>query len=416
MKKKLFSLMVAAFAVGNLLVSCSDSEATDLYGDRPVYKTLDEDAKELIAENGQVFAFDVMSNAYTLSTENDNICLSPYSAFMSLCALANGNEGDARIAVLNEMGFNGMFDVSLLNEYIGETNKKIVFGPDMTDFSASCQHLSSLWFDSETEVENGFADILKNHYSTEILARSPKGGDGLSLMNEWVRTHKAVRLDDFIKTPIEDDMALIDLLLFHGNWTNPFSKKSTCPLIFKNNDGTESAVNAMRLDRPAKYLYGYDEECEMLALPFSSSESVRLYVLMPRSGVEFGSFFRNLSRDKFMELKEGAVSRKVDLRMPPFSVTSRFNLLSLLPNGNREISLNKVVPEEGSVSMTCIPHMGHMEIGLTETYYNPSMPEAEDYSVAGDDSVSVSVDRPFVYILEHEETGVFIMMGCVVKM
>ena len=82
----------------------------DLYGERPVYKTLDEDAKELIAENGQVFAFDVMSNAYTLSTENDNICLSPYSAFMSLCALANGNEGDARIAVLNEMGFNGMFD------------------------------------------------------------------------------------------------------------------------------------------------------------------------------------------------------------------------------------------------------------------------------------------------------------------
>lgn len=420
--KRILIRPVFGFAMAVALFACDEDDNV------PGYVDPDDDnpgkieltATELEAvEKCNDFGFKLLNVVNSSEAfVNDNILLSPVSFNYAFSMLANGANGETREQIVKALGY----DVITINE-MNDLNNKMTGELDRLDAKVILNFANSVWAKPAVPVNEVFVSSLANYYDAD--ARLIYDNSFISDINAWCSAKTNGRITEFMT---EEDkvpsFALFNAVYFKGQWNKAykFDTKNTKEGYFNDSQGSRSVAKFMRQE--GWLTYSETPTMQKCELPFGNT-SFRASFILPKEDVSIEQALDNLANGDWKQLREpyrpepphGLVY--VALSLPKFKIETdvEFNqFMSALgmPDVLSEdadysnitdayIEINKVkqkatfeITEEGAEASAVT--------GITgETLPGP------DYVK----KITMTFDRPFIYVVYEHSTGVILFAGCV---
>jgi serine protease inhibitor len=416
-KLRSIALALSMISMSIIVASCSSDEPENKYQDRPTPAELNDEARGLLATSENELAVKLLQSVCNIAGTNENVCFTPYSAFMTLSMLANADDGSTRTLMLNDLGLNGEFKLSVLNQY----NKEIL------DSIANNNHEIldvlhtyipiSLWHSNSLAIASDYSKLLSDYYNATDVEESPAGEGGKDAVNKWVNNNSVQWSGTQFWNKTIDDLATLVVPIFVSKtWTFPFSDKNSYALNFENIDGTVSGLSGMGYDVLVPIEHSKFDGVEMLALPYGYKKEMVMYVIMPSKGTDFGAFVKSLNAETIGDWISNLQKERIYLTMPRFSANFQYNLRELLSDKSGDWTFNKLL-SSNSISLQNIPNAGYLEVGLNGNGLDNYVARPAITDKEFDSSYThIMVDRPFVYMITYPDTKTVLVSGYVTKL
>ena len=378
------------------------------------------DMRDLVAGNS-VFAFDLYQ---ALSAEDGNLFYSPYSISLALAMTYAGARRETEQQMANTLhfilsqdrlhsAFNGL-DLELGGR--GEGAK----GTDEEGFRLNI--VNALWGQEDFEFLSEFLDLVAENYGAgmRLLDFINVPEDSRVVINDWISEQTEGRIEDLIPEGVIDELTrlvLTNAIFFNAAWLNPFEESQTKDGAFHLLDGGEVTAPMMR--KTAGFGLAEGDGYQAVELPYDGGE-LSMVILLPDTR-QFEGFEDSLDADLVRTITEGLVPTRLDLTMPKFEFASDFGLKDTLGSMGMPVafisSFGPCTAETADFSgMT-----GSCELFIKEVVHKAfvSVDEAGTEAAAatavviGIESLppSVTIDRPFVFLIRDIKTGAILFVG-----
>ena len=377
-----------------------------------------EEASSLAAGNS-AFAFDLYS---TLGAEDGNLFFSPYSISTALAMTYAGAAGETADQMAGTLHFDLPGDAlhAAFNAYALDLEARAKADVDGTPFELSIAN--SLWGQDGFAFRPEFLDLLAENYAAGMrlvdFVADPEASR--RVINQWVSDETRKKIEDLIPEGAIDDMTrlvLANAIYFKASWMSAFDPDATASEAFHRLSGDSVDVPMMHADE--SYRYGIGDGYQAIDLPYQSGD-MSMVVLLPDEG-RFEAFEDALGPDLLEQILGQMTYGQVRLGLPRFTYESAFSLKDALEglgmtdafdpdradfsgmDGNRDLYIGSVlhkafvaVDEEGTEAAAATAVI----MGLT------SAPAGEP--------ITITVDRPFIYLIRDGQTGAILFFGRVV--
>ncbi len=358
------------------------------------------------------FAFDLLENLPM--EEGENALLSPLSALACLGMITGGADGETLAQLEEALGMDEETLTKSLYAYISGlyTGKNCKF-----------QMANSIWTkdsDGRFHVNEDFLQKNADWYGAEIY-RAPFDGGTLSDVNNWVKKNT----DGMIKKMLDEldpdtVMLLINTLVFDAKWQDEYEKQQIADYTFTAYDGTEKKVSMMNSGESV-YLeldgaIGFAKNYEGGKYSFVG--------LLPEEEKDIYEFARNIDGEDFLEMWDNQSRRTVNVRIPEFSYDDDFSLnetlqamgvADLFDVGAADLSRLGSY-EDGNLYCSAVKQKTHIEVNRNGTKAAAvTWGEIKCGSAAPMDPINIYLDRPFVYAIVDNATGLPMFVGVVVN-
>ena len=285
---------------------------------------------------------------------------------------------------------------------------------------------NSVWMNKGTtwaaNINSDFLTPAKDYYSGEIYEADFDGQADkvVQNVNNWVSDNTNKMIPEILKEiPGGTVMMLINAVYFEGKWDTPFTEDKTFQSSFYGTD-KESVVDMMHL-YGEHFAYMDNGEIKGITLPYDG-DNVVMKVFMPTADDgDINELFDKLSNEekqKLIDSLDDASNVEINtLQLPKFtdeqSIDGLDDILknmgiqsaylesadfSKIADGIAVSSVNhkaKVIVDENGTKAAA-----ETDIMIKET---AMMPSEETYNFI--------VDKPFVYVIEDQSTGMILFMG-----
>lgn len=411
MKKITVKLMCVLFTLVLLLtsVSCAQVKAGALSGgytrNQTGEATVTDDFETAMAN----FSLELFRR--TLSEDRENDLISPLSAMMCLALLANGADGETRAQMEAALGMR-MEDLN----------------PALYAFAASTQghengkvsYANSIWFrdDGSISVKKSFLQTNADWYGAQVY-KEPFDSATVDKINQWVRENTMDMIDSIVeKVSPETVMYLFNALAFDAKWSDPYTVYEVKDRTFTNADGSKVTVDMM-LDEAYCYLLtdgatGFGKEYQGGAYSFVG--------LLPDEGIDVYDFAESLEGETWLAMWEERHHKEIDTGLPVFSYEAECGLIEAL----RAMGMTDVFDpsrsdlsalgssKNGALFCTAVQQKAVIEVN-TEGTRAAAITDAEVSNTSAyiGETKSVILDRPFVYAIVDNATGLPLFLGVV---
>lgn len=389
------------------------------YQQRIAYAAADEKAqatdKNLVAANTR-FAIKMLKELINEDTDK-NIFISPLSISTALAMTYNGAEGSTSEAMAETLEFTGMTMEELNQNYMN-----LIDSLENADADVQLSIANSVWMREEfaPSVKKSFTQQLENYYGSGLYTRDFSDPKTVEEINNWISTETNDKIDKMIEE-IDPQivMFLINAIYFKGDWTITFEEHKTHTDDFHLPDGSKVRVSYMRNNGDYKY---YDSSnYQAVRLPYGR-DKIAMYVLLPNEDVDIDSFIQTLNQDKLDEDFGGYTKVKVDIKLPKFKLEYGVKRLNdALKNLGMDIAFDPskanfegIAPVEppNNLYIEFVDHKAFVEVNEKGT-------EAAAATVVGVPSMTTTkiftVDRPFVFVIRDDRSGLILFMGKIVN-
>lgn len=356
-------------------------------------------------------------NMYSALPSDKNIFYSPYSIASALSMLDVGAGGITKEELEDTLG------ITNLDEWNDEM--KAYLSKDWSQ-NTFVNTANSIWMNKDTtwssNIEKDFLTPAKNYYSGEVYEADFVGQPDkvVQSVNNWVSTNTNKMIPEILKeVPGGTVMMLINAVYFEGKWDTPFTEDNTFQGKFYGTD-KESVVDMMHL-YGEHFTYIDNGEIKGITLPYDG-DSIVMKVFMPTADDgDINELFDKLSNEekqKLIDSLDDGRNVEIDaLQLPKFtdeqSIDGLDDILknmgiqsaysdsadfSKIADGIAVSSVNhraKVIVDENGTKAAA-----ETDIMIKET---AMMPSEETYNFI--------VDKPFVYVIEDQSTGMILFMG-----
>lgn len=426
MRKKLTALLLSACMCAGL-AACgrhtpnnnpehtrTDSSVTSLTGNITVTSAkTDVTSFDQLKDGINEFSM----NMYSALPSDKNIFYSPYSIASALSMLDVGAGGITKEELEDTLG------ITNLDEWNDEM--KAYLSKDWSQ-NTFVNTANSIWMNKDTtwssNIEKDFFTPAKNYYSGEVYEADFVGQPDkvVQSVNNWVSTNTNKMIPEILKeVPGGTVMMLINAVYFEGKWDTPFTEDNTFQGKFYGTD-KESVVDMMHL-YGEHFTYIDNGEIKGITLPYDG-DSIVMKVFMPTADDgDINELFDKLSNEekqKLIDSLDDGRNVEIDaLQLPKFtdeqSIDGLDDILknmgiqsaysdsadfSKIADGIAVSSVNhraKVIVDENGTKAAA-----ETDIMIKET---AMMPTEETYNFV--------VDKPFVYVIEDQSTGMILFMG-----
>lgn len=413
MKKILIATLCLLLVSSMLLAStgCARVSATELSAG---YTRLAE-GKPKVDENFTSAAAEFSLSLFlkTLDAEKGNQLISPLSVMLCLALLANGAEGETLQEMEDVLGM----DVDTLNASLYAYTTGLYNGENCKLGIAN-----SIWFrDSRTlVVKEDFLQTNADWYAAEVY-KSPFDASTVKDVNNWVKKNTDGMIDSILNRPPSEAtvMYLINTLVFDAKWQDKYEKSDIRDRVFKNADGTRTTVDMM-----------YSEESTVLFgetfLGFAKNYEGNAYsfvgLLPDDETADIYEFAASFTGEGWMEMWESRRTTAVDVGIPEFKYDSSVSLKETLYNMGMEDMFSIAdadfsrlgESEEGNIYCSSVEHKTFIDVSRNGTKAAAvTWITMECGSAAPMESYTVILDRPFVYAIVDNTTGLPLFIGVV---
>ena len=292
---------------------------------------------------------------------------------------------------------------------------------------------NSVWGQTRHPFLEGYTQSLENHYGAGLretdFGRDPGGATGE--INNWVAQETGDRIQDlFPEGSINSDTRLVlaNAVHFRANWSYQFAPRNTEQDTFNNLDGSTVPVAMMHQSATMPYHQGDGFQA---VIRFFDGYDTTSIIILPDQG-RYREVEETLDDDILREIWEARSSWDVDLKMPRLEMNGNIELTKLMGQlGMTDLFSETKADLSGMNGENCRKSPGnclHLDSALHRSFVRVDEKGTEAAAATGGGhAMSVSetpdypdaemwVDRPFIMIITHLETGVDLFTGRVTKM
>ncbi|MDE6484803.1 MAG: hypothetical protein K2L14_05370 [Duncaniella sp.] len=357
------------------------------------------DAHNIDKANG--FALDLFKKSF--AAEPENLCLSPVSVFAALAMSANGDNGAARNNVLDVLGY-GHDGLSELNIYCNAllTETRSLNG------TTDCEYANSLWYSPDVAINPVFASNIKNIFDADIFRTTLSDMNGMKEINRYISDHTHGLIPEFLTSPLDIRVAMINTTYFKGAWKEAFDKNLTARGSFRNLDGSVS--DAQYMHREGKIDYAATDGIQSIRLPYLG-DRFTMTIIMPEAEGDFDSMLSQLSAASLRNLDSQYKSTEALIGIPRFEASVSLELLDRL----NEMGLNNKgfngISENESFFIVTVRHGVRLIVDEEGT-------EAAGATMVGVENACpnfIIFENPFIYIIRDTISDTILFIGAVTK-
>lgn len=365
-------------------------------------------AEEAIALDFTGFGVDFLAAASQYAGDV-NMAVSPFSAHQMLSMIANVADETTKAQICEVLGTS---DAQACNSLAA----KYLSWLPAADSKVKLSIANSVWYKNQYTLNKNFGKVAEESYGATLFARDFTSAKLCDEVNGWYSKKTTGMIPEFYKSiNPEWNAILLNALYFNGEWAEPFDAKQTQKADFKGIHGT-TPVDMMATSIVTKYSATEHSQAVWLhygLLKFS------MVCMLPDEGVAINKF---LLSDDIKELFSKNWLANVDLKLPKFSI---------IPNGN--LPLNDIFTAMGvgnlsslqSVSLfenaqddrftiaqracVTVDEKGTVAAAVTGTIADsaPSSPK---------EHAEITFDRPFIFFIRENATGMILFAGKVVDL
>jgi serpin B len=357
------------------------------------------------------------------SVENEDVLVSPYSAFEALGMVYAGAGGKTQAELAGALDLTGLSpedSAPLFGNLRRETLAHAKLAKNELRI-ANC-----LWGQEGYPFRPQYLQALGQQFNSMPEQLNFLAPDVAALrINKWADEATAGRISDVVSPTDFDDVTrfmLTNAVYFKAAWKQPFELRDSRRGVFKAADDLQVHYMHQRLSSQ----YAETDELQLASLPYAGDRFSMLF-LLPREDVALKQFESNLSIDQLDRWTDLLKKHQVDWKLPKFRFEAKMALNDALKNlgatsmfniGNADLSgMSPMAAKEG-LAIDEVRQKTFIEVNETGT-------EAAAVTTGGgvggfgnrepEPLVNFHAERPFLFLIRDDETGVILFMGRVTK-
>ncbi len=353
------------------------------------------------------FSFDF----YQKISENkeDNIFFSPYSIFVALSMAYEGAHGNTATQMYNILNFlqNDSETQGSFGKIYNLLNQK------QEGYRISTAN--AFWIQQNYPFLTKYINLLQNYYMAEANELDfSKNVEAARIINTWIENQTNGKIKDMIDPSALSEftrLVLTNAIYFKGLWENPFDPKYTTKIDFKVNPSKTIEADMMSLsDR----IFNYTEtdELQILKLPYEDNDLSMLVILPKENNISIVD--SSLNTLNIEDWNDNLHEIKINIDIPKFKFKTEYNLNNVLTKMGMVDAFSEIDADfsgmDGTKSLfiSDILHKAFVEVNEEGTEAAAATAVIITTSVV---TTEFNADHPFVFLIQHEETGAILFMG-----
>jgi serpin B len=363
-----------------------------------------------------VFSFDLFKKLY--SSSEGNVFYSPYSVFTALAMTYEGSNSDTAVEmrdVLNIEQDNESFHNYMKNLYI-LLNKNAEY-----DISTA----NALWIKKNLNLLKDYLSVIETYYggvANETDFSNPELA--AEKINHWVENNTNGLIKDLIQSshidPLYTALILTNAIYFKGVWKIQFDPVNTTDRSFEIDSDVFIDVEIMSLVNTKDYFnYTETEDLQLLELQYSGDD-LSMIILLPKEK-ELSEIIDSFDADQFKQLIESMNEEMVDIYLPKFKYETSYGLneplieLGMANAFSSYADFSKITGAR-DLQISDVLHKAYIDIneeGTEAAAATAVIMVLTSNGNGGSSRIVFDADHPFLYIVQHKETGTILFIGSV---
>ena len=361
------------------------------------------------------FAFSLFE---ALKPGDRNLAISPYSARVVLAMLWEGSTGETRKAMVKTLRLNE--DPDSLSNHFERLGRPLGFQLETERRGLEMLTANSLWCDDGFVPKQDYVKTLKEHYWAEVQTLDFRAPASARKVNAWAHEKTRGRIPKVVDSLRQfSPLMAMNAVYFKGLWEEPFEVEETKEEKFTLQDGASQLVPMMR--QSGNFRYAERGGAQIVSLPYKGGMS--MYIVLPPKQMPFPRFCTELTRTVGTSWTIAMQETDGHLRLPRFRIKTQADLTTPLNamgmsqvfdparatlegiSDRKPLYLSEVVQhdfvevnEKGTEAAAVTMMM------LGDAAYQPPPPPPFE----------MIVNRPFVFAICDDFTGVVVFLGVVV--
>lgn len=275
---------------------------------------------------------------------------------------------------------------------------------------------NSAWGQESFRFEQEYLETLAEHYGAGLNSVDFGQSEAASEeINTWIEDETEDRIKDLISPSSIDPntrLVLANAVYFKASWQSSFEKSRTREGTFTLPDGTQATVPLMR---QSSYLpYSEGDGYQAARLPYKG-DAADMLVILPEEG-RFEEVESRLDASLLDEVNGNMRPDEfVKLTMPRFDFETDLDLPKSFD------SMGMTAPFSGAADFGGITEEADLSIGDALHRANITVDEKGTEAAAATvlmmptsgppEPVEMTLNRPFLFVIEERETGSLLFMG-----
>ncbi|MBE0609297.1 MAG: serpin family protein [Dehalococcoidia bacterium] len=412
---------LAAFALtAALLSACGDDEASasELVMSEAPRASADPAAAQGAASALGLFSTDLYA---ILARTEGNLVFSPYSAAVALAMTRNGATGETldQMSAVLHADQAGDLDAGLnAIEQALATRPGEYRWFDKT-VKLELATANQLWGQRDYPFHDAFLDKLAASYGAgmRLVDYIRATEDARKAINAWVSDQTRERIPELIPEGVlnsDTRLVLTNAIYLNAPWMHRFNKDATAPGPFTRLDGSTVEAQLMRLSEELRFAKGPGYQA--VELPYVDG-SLSMLVIVPDSG-DFADFQSAFSADTLETIVSNLKAAQVKLAFPRFEYRTQASLKDALKEMGMPIAFepgladfSAMSPDGKNLFIQDVIHEAFIAVDEDGTEAAAATAVVVGRTSAPQDTVELTVDRPFLYAIRDNETGAILFLG-----
>jgi len=399
-------------AIGLGFAGCNTIQAGDLMeGITPSEPETRE--ADLSFEESQMLLSLKLFKEMSANDKEKNVLISPLSIQLALAMTANGADGETLSEMETLLGTNIPLDT--LNEYLHTYVGGLPSGEKYKLTVAN-----SIWIRDEEgrlTIKDDFLRTNADYYGAAAY-KAPFDDSTVRDVNNWVKENTDGMIDKIIdKIPYETIMYLINAIVFDAEWQDIYERKQIYDGVFTTDTGEERDVEMM-FSTESKYFVtdtakGFFKNYRDAKYSFVG--------ILPNEDIGLDGYIASLDAREFTDILENATVGAVDVDIPKFEYDYGIEMNEMLKDLGMPTAFDAVNADfsrlgesvYGNIFIGYVLHKTHIAVDERGTKAGAVTVVAPTDAAAAMPSITITLDRPFMYMIIDNETNLPIFMGCV---
>jgi serine protease inhibitor len=354
---------------------------------------------------------------FTHEQTNENVVVSPFSAYSALSMATNGAHGKTRQDMGNTLGFKAD-EIDSVNR----RNLQVMAALQGQSDTLKLEIANAIFADHSYPFKDSFKAKCHEFYKAEAQSLDFNSAQAVDTINDWCKDKTHGKIDKIIaKLTSSEKMVLLNTVYFKGAWATPFKKESTYQEQFlaglKN--PTNQLVDMMHIEENLPYLK--EADFQAIAMPYKGLKQ-SLYVFLPDQNSDAKTMLASFSDANWKSWLNSFHNKSIELSLPKVKVKYSTELSATL----KQIGMaSAFTPNADFSDMIEPPKSVFISKVLQKTFL--AIDEAGTEAAAATAVVMMSkamaahreaplpfkVDRPFVIALVDNDSQEILFLGAI---
>ncbi|MEN6369294.1 MAG: serpin family protein [Thermotogota bacterium] len=379
------------------------------------------DAAAALAAGNGAFAFALYGK---IAAGDGNVFFSPFSISSALAMTYAGADGETEAQMADALHFDLAQDAlhPAFNAVDLTLNSRDELEEPYEGDGFELSIVNAVWGEQGFPFRDGYLDVLAVSYGAGLrlvdFSGDPEGSR--TTINNWVSDQTNDRVLDLLpegSVSAGTRLVLTNAIYFKAPWLDPFDEDNTKSESFTTLSG--SSISLAMMHQTITALYAQVGDVQAVELPYNGGKLAML-LLVPDVG-GFESFEEDLTYEKYEEIVGQLEEHRVYLGLPQFEFDYALSLVDALRALGMEDAFDPDAADFSGIDgahdlyISNVLHKAFVSVDEIGTEAAAATAVVVDVTAIPGESVTLTIDRPFLFVIRDIPTDTILFIGRVVE-